>query len=86
MQRRDMMAKTVTLRIDDDTYEILKKAAEGDRRTLSNFIEYATLSYVTSETYVTEQEMREVLEDPDLVKGLRQARTDVDKGKYHIVG
>ena len=80
------MPKTVTLRIDDDAYDIIRKAAEGERRTLSNFIEYATLSYVTSETYVTDQEMREILQDPDLVKGLRMARTDAKKGRYRIVG
>jgi len=35
------MAKTITIRIDDDTYELFKSAAEGERRSISNFIVYS---------------------------------------------
>lgn len=39
------MPKTITVRIDDTVYDIFKKAAEGQKRTISNYIEYATLNY-----------------------------------------
>ncbi|MCR1795822.1 CopG family transcriptional regulator, partial [Leptospira sp. id769339] len=32
------MSKTITLRIEDPIYDIFKKAAEGERRTISNFV------------------------------------------------
>ena len=46
------MSKTVTVRIDDTTYKKIKSAAEAERRTISNFIEYATLSYVERGAFV----------------------------------
>jgi len=32
--------KTVTMRVDDSVYDMIKLAAEGQRRNLSNFIEF----------------------------------------------
>ena len=55
------MGKTITLRIDDDTYDIFRTAAQAQRRTISNFIEYATLSHVTEEAFVDDHEMAEIL-------------------------
>ena len=37
------MSRTVTLRMKDSVYERLRTLAEGDNRSLSNFIETATL-------------------------------------------
>jgi len=64
------MSKTITIRVDDSTYDIFKKAADGDRRTISNFVEFATLSYVTNEIHVSDQEMNEILSDSSLVSNL----------------
>ncbi|MCU0844774.1 MAG: ribbon-helix-helix domain-containing protein [Spirochaetes bacterium] len=80
------MAKTITIRIDDDTYEILRRAADGERRSISNFIEYATLSYVTREVHVSNEEMSEILSDANLVKGLKSGLDEVKKGRYTVVG
>lgn len=79
------MSKTITVRIDDDVYEMFKKAAEGDRRTISNFVEYATLAYLTNDLYVSDNEMDEILSNPDLIKGLKSGLNDVKKGNYKIV-
>ena len=79
------MSKTVTVRLDDDVYEIFKKAAAGDRRSISNYIEYATLSYITNESTVSDEEMDEILSDSKLVKSLEKGLQDVKKGKYKIV-
>jgi predicted transcriptional regulator len=80
------MAKTITIRLDDDTYEILRRAADGERRSISNFIEYASLSYVTREVYASNGEMREILENESLVKSLKKGLDDVRKGRYTVVG
>ena len=77
------MAKTITLRIDDNTYETLKRAAEGDRRTISNFIEYATINYIFNTSTVDDEEMNEILLNKnDINKGLN----DIKKGRYKIIG
>jgi len=35
--------KIVTMRVDDSIYDMIKLAADGQRRNLSNFIEFATM-------------------------------------------
>lgn len=77
--------KTVTLRIEDDVYNILKKAADGERRTISNFLENASLSYLTNEIYVSDYEMSEIIKDADFASGLKKCLGDIKKGKYEIV-
>ena len=79
------MAKTVTLRITDDVYQLLKTAANGQRRNLSNFIEYATLQYLTSTAYVDDKEMEDILCDSELVSNLNSGMKNVKKSEYKIV-
>ena len=64
--------KTVTMRVDNSIYDMIKLAADGQRRNLSNFIEFATMLYLTSSQFVGMDEMNEILED-------------FKKGKYTIV-
>ena len=54
------MSRTVTLRLKDSVYELLRTLAERDNRPLSNFIETATLRYLEQEEYVDEFEMLEI--------------------------
>jgi hypothetical protein len=79
------MSKTITLRVDDDVYHIIKTAADGDRRTISNFLEIATLSYITEGTFVSDEEMNELLNDKALVKKLSQGREQIKHGRFSIV-
>lgn len=79
------MAKTVTLRIDDDTYNLIKKAAKGQRRSISNFIEYATMAFLTEESFVTDSEMDKILADKELLKNFETAEKEIHSGKYRIV-
>ena len=80
------MAKTITMRVDDDTYKLIKTAADGDRRSISNFIEYATIAFLTEESFVSDNEMDEILADENLLKGFKQGRKEIKEGKYRIVG
>ena len=77
--------KTVTMRVDDSIYNMIKLAAEGQRRNLSNFIEFATMQYLTSSQFVENDEMSEILEDKDLVENLMNGLEDFKKGDYTIV-
>ena len=80
------MPKTVTIRLDDETYQMIRQAAEGEMRSISNFIEYATVSYLTEEAFVSDEEMGEILSDAELLKNLKQARSDVAARRYTRVG
>jgi predicted transcriptional regulator len=76
------MARTVTLRLDDNTYATLKRAAAGDRRTISNFIEYASINYILNNNTVDDNEMNEILTfEKNLKRGLR----DIKTGRYKII-
>ena len=77
------MAKTITVRIDDSTYDIFKLAADGQKRTISNYLEYATLNYTMNEMIVDDIEMNEILKyEEDIKKGL----SDISAGRYRIIG
>lgn len=77
------MAETITVRIDDSTYNIFKLAADGQKRTISNYLEYATLNYTMNETIVDDIEMNEILKyEKDIRKGL----SDISAGRYRIIG
>jgi uncharacterized protein (DUF1778 family) len=80
------MAKTITMRVDDDTYQLIKTAADGDRRSISNFIEYATIAFLTEESFVSDHEMEEILKDENLLKNFKQGKKEVEDGKYQIIG
>lgn len=83
--KRNNYDKTITLRIKDDVYNVIKKAADGDRRTISNFMEYATLSYLTNDIYVSDIEMQEIITDTDLIADLESGLEDIENSKYEIV-
>jgi len=71
------------VRLDENVYEIFKKAADGQKRTISNYIEYATLNYTVNETVVDDTEMNEILGFEDQInKGL----SDIAAGRYKIIG
>lgn len=77
--------KTVTVRVDDVVYQMIKLAADGQRRNISNFIEFATMQYLTSSQYVDDIEMDEILRDKELVENLRLGQKEVLNGEYTIV-
>ena len=77
--------KTVTMRVDDSVYDMIKLAAEGQRRNLSNFIEFATMQYLTSSQFVDNDEMTEITNDKELVENLMNGLNDFKNGDYTIV-
>jgi predicted transcriptional regulator len=79
------MAKTVTVRIDDTTYKRIKSAADSERRTISNFIEYATMAYVESNTFVDDEEMKQITGDKELLKNIKKSMEEIKRGNYRTV-
>jgi len=76
------MARTITLRVDDNIYNTLKRAADGDRRTISNYIEYATMNYIFNSNIVDDIEMNEIL---FFKKDIKKGIDDIKKGRYKII-
>ncbi len=79
------MPKTITLRISDDIYKMLKTAANGTRRTISNFLEYAAISFLSQDAFVSDREMDEIMNDKKLLKSLKLGEKDIKEGKFRIV-
>ncbi len=77
--------KTLTMRVDDSIYQMIKTAAEGQKRNISNFIEFATLQYLTSVQYVDNSEMNEILNDKELVQNLQEGFKNLKTEDYKIV-
>jgi len=79
------MSKTITLRLDDKTYNLIRSAANGSRRSLSNFIEYATMAYLAEDSFVSDSEMAEILADTDLTTDLKRGREEIAEKRYTVV-
>jgi uncharacterized protein (DUF1778 family) len=77
--------KTLTMRVDDSIYQMIKTAAEGQKRNISNFIEFATLQYLTSVQYVDNSEMNEILNDKALIQNLQDGLKNLKAKDYTIV-
>lgn len=73
------MAKCVTLRIDEEVYNIFKTIAEQENRPLSNFIETATLRYIKELEFVDEFEMAEINANTVLKDSMKRGIEDYKK-------
>ena len=79
------MTKTVSLRIDGDLYNALKTHAQAENRSISNFIETATMKYIAEVEYVDDFEMESIIGDTDLVMRIRQGSRDAAKSRGRFV-
>jgi len=70
------MTKTITLRVDDKIYKMLKEHAKIENRSLSNFIETATLNYMEETDLVDEFEMMEIIQNETLIKRIKKGSKD----------
>ncbi|PKL15067.1 MAG: CopG family transcriptional regulator [Spirochaetae bacterium HGW-Spirochaetae-6] len=70
------MSKTITLRVDDELYEKFKEHAKIENRSISNFIETATISYIKETDLVSDFEMREIIGNESLVKQRKKGSAD----------
>ena len=77
--------KTITMRVDDSVYQMIKLASDGQKRNISNFIEFATMQYLTSSQYIDDNEMSEILNDKKLVDNLELGIKEAKNGDYMIV-
>jgi uncharacterized protein (DUF1778 family) len=79
-----IMAKTLTVRMDDATYRLIAEAAQADNRSISNFVETAARQKAAAEILVSESEMGEIRADRGLVRRLVRGHRDAlaRRGKF----
>lgn len=80
------MPKTVTLRIDDNSYEAFSKRAKAENRSLSNFIENAAKQQILQLEFSDDAEMAEILANEELVARLKRGSQQVKKRKGRMIG
>jgi hypothetical protein len=79
------MAKMISLRIDDTLYEKIKRAAESEHRSVSNYIENATRTHLVEQYLVADEGMKDILKNKSFVDNVRSLLEDIRKGKYSFV-
>jgi predicted DNA-binding protein len=78
------MPRTVTIRLPDKAYEIVRAAAEADRRSIANLIETATLRHLEEHSFMEAVEAGDILSDRELLRRLRagHAQATARKGRF----
>lgn len=79
------MSKTITLRLDEPTYNLFRTVAESENRPLSNFIETAAVRFVREHEMVDEFEMAEIRANIGLNRSLKRAIRDVKRRRGGFV-
>ncbi len=85
MKKERFVPKTLTMRLDDETYRVFVRAARAERRSLANLIETAALRHIEENSFVDDAEMAEILSRPELVKRLKAGSADAKKHRGRIV-
>jgi hypothetical protein len=75
---------TVTLRLPENHFRLFRKLAEEENRSLSNFIETATIRHIEESEYADSFEMEEIRRNSGLNRSLRKGHADarLNKGRF----
>jgi hypothetical protein len=75
---------TVTLRLPENHYRLFRKMAEDENRSLSNFIETATIRHIEESEYADRFEMEEIKRNKELTTSIKKGHADValKKGRF----
>lgn len=79
------MPKTITLRLSDEDFQLFQAFAKAENRTLANAIETLALKQIEEELFADEFEMKEILENKDLLERLKTASAEAKRMKGRFV-
>jgi uncharacterized protein (DUF1778 family) len=79
------MHKTITIRLAESRYKVIKNLADQENRPISNFIETATLRYIESTEYADEFEMAEIRQNKELIESLKRGHADAKTKRGRFV-
>ena len=80
------MAKTLTLRVDDETYRKLAEAAAAEGRSIANLIETAAVERLREQQFVDDAELAEIEANERLVARIKQGSRDARARRGRFVG
>lgn len=66
------MTKTLSLRVNEQTYALLRRRAQAQNRSISNFIETAVKEHIEESNFLDDVEMAEILANDELAKRLKK--------------
>jgi predicted transcriptional regulator len=77
--------KTLTMRLNDETYTTFLRAAKAERRSLANLIETSALRHIQESSFADDAEIVEILSDPDLLARLKAGSADAKRRRGRFV-
>ena len=80
------MAKTVTLRLTEEEYGMIKAAAGVENRPISNFITTKVVENIEESCFVDPVEMAQIKSDKRLLARLKAGHRDAEKMRGKFVG
>lgn len=80
------MPKTLTIRVDDETYDAFVNRAKAENRSIANFIETAVKTHIQEHDFVDDAEMAEILANERLVERLKRGSQEARRRKGTLVG
>ena len=78
------MPKTLTMRLDEETYQTFVRAAKAERRSLANLVENAALQHPLQSSFVDDTEMAEIASRPELVLDMPESAEAGSSRPYRI--
>jgi uncharacterized protein (DUF1778 family) len=79
------MAKTLTLRLEDDVYQLFADAARAENRSIANLIRTAALTRIRELQFVDDYELAEIRASESLLERLRRGSADARAGRGAFV-
>ena len=80
------MAKTVTLRLTEEEYRMIRAAAGVENRPISNFITTKVVENIEESYFVDPVEMAQIKTDKGLLERLKAGHHDAEKMRGKFVG
>jgi len=80
------MAKTLTLRVDEETYRRFAEAAKAEGRSIANLIETAAIEHLREQQFVDDAELAEIEANESLVARLKEGSRDARERRGRFVG
>ena len=80
------MAKTVTLRLTEEEYRMIRAAAGVENRPISNFITTKVVENIEESYFVDPVEMAQIKTDKGLLERLKAGHRDAEKMRGKFVG
>lgn len=79
------MTHTVSIRMEKNLYQSISKVAKANKRSISNYIEYAMERFVLEESFVSDEEMAEILSHKDFAANAKTARKQIKSKEVRFV-